>query len=191
MKEPWIERDANGRPTGITGVAGRNALFDAAEFLDAPNGGKANLPMDVIMREPEGHAAGSERNRASRRQAAQCLWDDLYRQFQRRERPACGSSASAHGARRAAAAPARMRSRSPQLPTLRTTTATSGWTTRTTASDSPAAAAATYRTSPEPIAAQEVWDAWGRFALAVAKAGIPVQLHTVTEIAIGEQLDAA
>jgi hypothetical protein len=33
-----------------------------------------------------------------------------------------------------------------------------------------------------------VWDAWGRFALAVAKAGIPVQLHTVTEIAIGEQL---
>ena len=41
---------------------------------------------------------------------------------------------------------------------------------------------------PEPIAPPEVWDAWGRFALAVAKAGIPAQLHTVTEIAIGEQI---
>ena len=33
-----------------------------------------------------------------------------------------------------------------------------------------------------------MWDAWGRFALAAAKAGIPAQLHSVTEIAIGEQL---
>ena len=48
-KEPWIERDAKGRATGITGVAGRNMLFDQAGFLDAPNGGKANLPMDVII----------------------------------------------------------------------------------------------------------------------------------------------
>jgi predicted amidohydrolase YtcJ len=42
---------------------------------------------------------------------------------------------------------------------------------------------------PEPIASQEVWDAWGRFALATAKAGIPVQLHTVTEKAIDAQID--
>jgi predicted amidohydrolase YtcJ len=42
---------------------------------------------------------------------------------------------------------------------------------------------------PEPIASQEVWDAWGRFALAAAKAGIPVQLHSVTEKAIDAQLD--
>jgi len=41
---------------------------------------------------------------------------------------------------------------------------------------------------PEPIASQEVWDNWGKFALAAAKAGIPVQLHTVTTIAIDEQL---
>ena len=47
--EPWIMRDAKGRATGITGVAGRNAIVDAANFLDAPNGGKANLPMDVIV----------------------------------------------------------------------------------------------------------------------------------------------
>jgi predicted amidohydrolase YtcJ len=47
--EPWIMRDAKGRATGVFGVAGRNAIVDAANFLDAPNGGKANLPMDVIV----------------------------------------------------------------------------------------------------------------------------------------------
>jgi len=42
---------------------------------------------------------------------------------------------------------------------------------------------------PEPIASQEAWDTWGRFGLAAAKAGVPVQLHTVTEKAIDAQLD--
>ena len=107
--------------------------------------------------------------------------------FSARARPACGSSVRR---RRPAAdvAPAR-RKMIAQLPRFDITTAMSGWTTRTTASGSPAAAAETSsRQSPEPIAAPEVWDAWGRFALAVAKAGIPVQLHSVTEIAIGEQI---
>ena len=33
----------------VFGVAGREKIVDAAKFLDAPNGGKANLPMDVIV----------------------------------------------------------------------------------------------------------------------------------------------
>jgi hypothetical protein len=30
MKETWIERDASGRPTGITRVAGQGILFNKA-----------------------------------------------------------------------------------------------------------------------------------------------------------------
>jgi predicted amidohydrolase YtcJ len=42
---------------------------------------------------------------------------------------------------------------------------------------------------PEPISPPEVWNEWGRFALAAAKAGVPAQLHTVTEKAIDAQID--
>ena len=79
-KEPWIERDAKGRPTGITGVAGRNTLFDAAGFLDAPNGGKANLPMDVIIASQKVMLRDLAKSGLTA-SAGQCLWDDLYRQF--------------------------------------------------------------------------------------------------------------
>ena len=94
-KEPWIMRDANGRATGVTGVAGRNALFNAAEFLDAPNGGKANLPMDVIVAQPEGRCSGISRRPASPRQAASACGKTCTGSFSARARRACGSSASA------------------------------------------------------------------------------------------------
>jgi len=79
-KEPWIERDSSGRPTGITGVAGRNILFDQAGFLDAPNGGKANLPMDVIIASQKVMLRDLAKAGLTA-SAGQCLWDDLYRQF--------------------------------------------------------------------------------------------------------------
>src|SRR2546423_628063 len=40
MNQPWIKRDAGGRPTGIVEIAGANAVRNAAKFLDAPNGGR-------------------------------------------------------------------------------------------------------------------------------------------------------
>src|SRR5436309_8641585 len=49
MNQPWIKRDAGGRPTGIVDIAGANAVRNAATFHDAPNGGRANLPIDVIV----------------------------------------------------------------------------------------------------------------------------------------------
>ena len=136
-------RDANGRATGITGVAGRNTLFDAAGFLDAPNGGKANLPMDVIVASQKVmlrdlREGGSDR--VGRRSACGTTCIDSSSE---RERRACGSSASAHGARRRTR---RRRAGEADRRSFRRfaiTTATSGWTTRTTASDSPAAAAET------------------------------------------------
>jgi hypothetical protein len=81
MTEPWIERDASGRPTGITRVAGRNMLFNKAGFLKTENGGKAELPADVIERNQKAMLkdfaiAGLTAS------GGQCLWDDLYRKFE-------------------------------------------------------------------------------------------------------------
>src|SRR5688572_1124988 len=81
-KDPWIMRDAKGRATGITGVQGRNAIVDAAKFLDAPNGGKANLPMDVIVASQTVMLKDLARAGLPA-SGGQCLWEDLYRQFQR------------------------------------------------------------------------------------------------------------
>ena len=75
-------RDANGRATGITGVAGRNTLFNEAGFLDAPNGGKANLPMDVIVASQKVMLKDLAKAGLTA-SAGGCTWEELYRQFQR------------------------------------------------------------------------------------------------------------
>src|SRR5688572_23262700 len=49
MNEPWIHRDASGRVTGVIDVAGNGRVRNLAKFLDAPNGQRANLPMNVIV----------------------------------------------------------------------------------------------------------------------------------------------
>ena len=71
-----------GKPTGITRVAGRNAIFNKAGFLKAENGGKAELPMDLI----KSNQKVMLRDLAQAGLTAsggQCLWDDLYKQFER------------------------------------------------------------------------------------------------------------
>ena len=186
-KEPWIMRDASGRPTGITGVAGRNTLFDAAGFLDAPNGGKANLPMDVIIASQKVMLRDLAQAGLTA-SAGQCLWEDLYRQFQREGKASmrffCQKTATGGG--RGAGAQEKMVA---QLPTLRYHDGDEWMDNSNYGERFPGGGGGdVIAPGPEPIAAPEVWDAWGRFALAVAKEGIPVQLHTVTEIAIGEQL---
>ena len=80
--EPWIERDARGRATGVTGVAGREILVNEAKFLDAPNGGKANLPMDVIIASQKVMLKDLAKAGLTASGGA-CTWEDLYRQFQR------------------------------------------------------------------------------------------------------------
>jgi hypothetical protein len=188
MTEPWIERDASGRPTGITRVAGRNILFNKAGFLKTENGGKAELPMDVIKNNQklmlkDFAIAGLTAS------GGQCLWDDLYRQFQREGTRACASSASAPS-KPADAAPASSNGSSPKCPSSGITTATSGWTNANYGERFPGGGGGdVLAPGPEPIASQEAWDQWGRFGLEAAKAGVPVILHTVTEKAIDAQLD--
>ena len=100
-------RDAKGRATGITGVQGRNAIVDAGKFLDAPNGGKANLPMDVIVASQKVMLRDLAKAGLTA-SGGQCRGRTCIASFSARARPACGSSARR---RRPAAdvAPARRR----------------------------------------------------------------------------------
>jgi predicted amidohydrolase YtcJ len=188
MNQPWIMRDANGRATGITGVAGRNAIVDAAKFLDAPNGGKANLPMDVIIASQKQMLRDLAKAGLTA-SGGQCLWDDLYRQFQREGTASMRffCQRTAQGGGRGAGAQEKQMA---QLATLRYHDGDEWMDNANYGERFPGGGGGdVIAPGPEPIAPQEVWDAWGRFGLAAAKAGIPVQLHTVTEKAIDAQLD--
>ena len=185
--EPWIQRDANGRATGITDVAGRNTLFDQAGFLDAPNGGKANLPMDVIVSSQKVMLRDLAKAGLTA-SGGQCLWDDLYRQFQREGTASmrffCFRTVPT-GGRGAGVAEKQMA----ELATLRYHDGDEWMDNSNYGERFPGGGGGdVIAPGPEPISPPEVWDAWGRFALAAAKAGVPAQLHTVTTIAIGEQI---
>jgi len=187
MTEPWIERDASGRPTGITRVAGRNTLFNKAGFLKTENGGKAQLPMDVIksnqkMMLRDFAIAGLTAS------GGQCLWEDLYREFQREGTASmrffCFRTVEGGGRG------ATLDSQIAQLAKLRYHDGDewmdySNYGERFQGGDGGDVVAP----GPVLISPPEDWDARGRFGLAVAKAGIPVQLHTVTEKAIDAQID--
>jgi len=186
--EPWIMRDAKGRATGVFGVAGRNAIVDQANFLDAPNGGKANLPMDVIVASQKVMLKDLAKAGLTA-SGGQCLWEDLYRQFQREGTASmrffCFKTVTT-GGRGAGVAEKQIA----ELATLRYHDGDEWMDNSNYGERFPGGGGGdVIAPGPEPIASQEVWDAWGRFALAAAKAGIPVQLHTVTEKAIDAQLD--
>ena len=188
MTDPWVERNASGRATGITRVAGRNKLFDAAGFLDAPNGGKANLPMDVIVASQKVMLRDLAQAGLTA-SAGQCLWEDLYRQFERdgvaSMRFFCQKTVTTGG--RGAGA---FEKQVAEIPTLRYHGGNEWMDDANYGERFPGGGGGdVIAPGPEPIASQEVWDQWGRFGLAVAKAGIPVQLHTVTEKAIDAQID--
>ena len=186
--EPWIERDARGRATGITGVAGREILVREGKFLDAPNGGKANLPMDVIIASQKVMLKDLAMSGLTA-SGGTCTWEDLYRQFQRdgttsmrffcqRTVPTGGRGAGVQEKQIA------------ELPALKFQDGDEWMDSANYGERFPGGGGGdVIAPGPEPVASQEVWDAWGRFALAAAKAGIPVQLHTVTEKAIDAQLD--
>ena len=187
MTEPWIERDASGRPTGITRVAGRNILFNKAGFLKTENGGKADLPMDVIksnqkMMLRDFAIAGLTAS------GGQCMWEDLYREFQREGTASmrffCFRTVEGGGRG------ANLDNQIAQLARLRYHDGDEWMDYSNYGERFPGGGGGdVVAPGPEPISPPEVWDAWGKFGLAVAKAGIPVQLHTVTEKAIDAQID--
>ena len=82
MTEPWIERDAERQAHRHLARRGPEHAVLHRRLLDDRDGGKAELPMDVI----EANQKFMLRDLAIAGLTAsggQCLWDDLYRQFQR------------------------------------------------------------------------------------------------------------
>ena len=188
MTEPWIERDASGRATGITRVAGRNILFNKAGFLKTENGGKAELPMEVIKNNQKAMLRDFAMVGLTA-SGGQCLWEDLYRQFQREGTASmrffCFRTVTAGG--RGAGV---LDQQIAEVAKLRYHDGDEWMDNSNYGERFPGGGGGdVLAPGPEPIASQEAWDTWGRFALAAAKAGAPAQLHTVTEHAIDAQLD--
>jgi hypothetical protein len=186
MNQPWIKRDAAGRPTGVLDIAGANAIRNAAKFLDAPNGSRANLPKDVVVASQM--AMLHDLNKAGLTgSGGACTYEDLYREFQSQGknfmRFFCFLTAPAEG-RGGGGLDALIAG----IPKLRYHDGDewqdhSNWGERfgNIPGQDP------YIGNPEPIP-QQAFDDWGRVALALAKAGVPIQIHTVTVEGVEGQL---
>ena len=185
MNQPWIMRDANGRPTGVIGVGGNGAVRDAANFLDAPNGARANLPADVIR--ASSLAMMRDLNRAGlTASGGECQWEDLYREFQREGRASMRFFCfrTAPGGRGAGAVEKQLAA----IPSLRYHDGDE-WLDHTNWGENFVGGGGDnlYSATQQPVT-QESWDQFGNFARVVAKTGIQALVHTQTDVAIEGKL---
>jgi predicted amidohydrolase YtcJ len=185
MNQPWIKRDASGRPTGILDIAGSNAVRDAGKFLDAPNGGRVNLPMDVIVTNQM--VMLHDLNKAGlTASGGACTYEELYRDFQRQ-----GKASMRFFCFRTAPqgrGPNGLDEQIAAIPKLKYLDGDEwqdyvNWGERfaNIPGQDP------YIAKPEPIS-QELFDTWGRVARELAKAGVPIIIHTVTTEGVEGQL---
>lgn len=180
MNDPAIARDAGGRLTGmITTDEAADRIRTAAGFLE-------NLPEEIF--ESSSLQMMREFNAAGLTSAVDgCAHEDIYRQWQREGKVAmrffcprvAGQGGGGSGADQLEAAIAK-------VPTLRYFDGDE-WTDHTFYGERlirvPDAV-----TDTKPTVPQATFDAWGRLALAVAKAGIPIMIHSTMEWTIEEQL---
>lgn len=185
MTQSWIMRDASGRATGVIALAGNGPVRDAAKFLDAPNGGRANLPMDVVR--ANSLAMLHDLNKAGlTASGGGCQWEDLHREFQKEGKAGMRFFCfrTAPGGR----GPEGVAQQLAALPKLRYHDG-DNWQDHTNWGERFAGGGVDDLYSPTtPPASQEAWDQWGRFASVVAKAGIQALLHTQTESTVEGQL---
>jgi predicted amidohydrolase YtcJ len=185
MTQPWIRRDASGRATGVIDVAGNGAVRNAAKFLDAPNGARANLPMEIIR--ASSLAMLRDLNRAGlTTSGGECQWEDLYREFQREGRASMRFFCvrTAPGGRGAGAVEKQLAG----IPALRYHDGDE-WQDFTNWGENFSGGGGDnlYSATQQPVP-QESWDQFGNFARVVAKAGIQALLHTQTDVAIEGKL---
>lgn len=185
MNQPWIMRDAGGRPTGIIGIGGGGAVRNAAKFLDAPNGARANLPMEVIR--ASSLAMLRDLNRAGlTASGGGCQWDDLYREFQREGKASMRFFCfrTAPGGRGAGALEQQLAA----IPKLRYHDGDE-WQDYTNWGEGFPGGGGDdlYSATQQPVP-QQAWDLFGRFARVVAESGIQALLHTQTDVAVEGKL---
>jgi predicted amidohydrolase YtcJ len=186
MNEPWIMRDASGRPTGVIGPAGAGAVRDAAAFLDAPNGARANLPMEVIR--ASSLAMMHDLNKAGlTASGGACQFEDLYREFQREGRASMRFFCflTPEGGRGEAALLRQLTA----IPTLRYHDGDEWSTNANWGENFPGGGGDNLYSATQQPVTQEQWNYFGDFARVVAKAGIQAMLHTQTEVAIEGKLE--
>lgn len=186
MDESWIQRDANGRATGvILGPRGASTVRRLADFIDAPNGARANLPMDVVRSSSlamlhDLNAAGLTASGGG------CQWDDLYREFQAEGltsmRFFCMVSPEVE---RGPGMPERMLA---AIPTMRFHDGDLWMSNTTWGEQFPGGGGDDLYSATQQPVTQEAWDQFGDFSLEVARAGIQAWIHTQTEIAIEGKL---
>jgi hypothetical protein len=185
MNQPWIMRDASGRPTGVIGVGGNGPVRNAANFLDAPNGARANLPRDVVRKSSLAMLADLNRSGLTA-SGGECQWEDLYREFQKEGvmsmRFFCLRTAP--GGRGAGGVEKQLAA----LPSLRYHDGDEWLDHVNWGENFPGGGGDNLYSATQQPVSQEQWDLFGRFAGEVAKAGIQALLHTQTDIAVEGKL---
>jgi predicted amidohydrolase YtcJ len=185
MKEPWIQRDANGRATGIIDVAGNGRVRNLANFLDAPNGQRAKLPADVIERSQ--FAMLRDLNRAGlTASGGECQFEPEYREYQRQGRASMRFFCFrlAEGGRGAGAAEKQMAA----IPSLKYFDGDEWLDHVNWGENFPGGGGDNLYSVTQAPVAQESWDLFGRFAREVAKHHIQALLHTQTDVAVEGKL---
>ncbi len=178
ITEPWVLRDAGGRPTGvIDGDGGTTQVRNAAGFLK-------NLPKDFFV--ASSWAWGRDLSAAGlTASGGGCQYEDIYRQWQRQGRLSmrffCFRTAPAGGGRGGNAAD--------QIAAVQKLRYFDGdeWIDHVNWGERVVNTPDTVNDT-KPTAPPELWTAWGALARELARAGVTIFIHTTNEWTVEEQL---
>jgi hypothetical protein len=177
VKDPFVERDASGRPTGVLkGDAGTSRIRNAAGFIK-------DLPPDIF--ESSSMKMVADLNRAGLTSSGgACQFPDQYRKWQQEGRlgmrffcfRTAGGGGRGGGIEQVMAA----------MPKLRYFGGDE-WIDYVNWGERLVNAPDTVNDT-KPTAPPELWTSWGQMARAAARAGITIFIHTTMEWTVEEQL---
>lgn len=177
IREPWVARDASGRPTGvIEGDAGTAQVRNAAGFL-------RNLPKDIF--ESSSFKMLRDLNAAGLTSSGGgCQYEDIYRQWQRQGRLTmrffCLRTAPGGGRG------GNLDQLIAAIPKVRYFDGDE-WIDHVNWGERVINTPDTVNDT-RPTAPPELWAQWGRVARELARAGVPIFIHSTMEWTIEEQL---